>query len=133
MGGMGNDELIGNKDADVLVGDNGRDSLVGGEGTDNLNGGQGADTLVGGDGIDILTGGDGADTFVIQRRDMDRIMDFRTGIDKLFLGSIQIENLVFTNETFANNEGTMISTRAGENLAFLTGVEVDSLDIDDFV
>jgi Ca2+-binding RTX toxin-like protein len=80
IGGIGNDELIGDENVnrlsgtggnDILRGRDGNDTLSGGDGTDSLEGGNGDDTengdagddfLTGGQGGDMMDGGDGSDT-----------------------------------------------------------------------
>ena len=84
-GGAGNDVLYGGDGDDFLHGDAGNDTLYGGAGTDYLYGGAGDDVLYGGEGINYLYGGAGRDIFVFATADpdMDFIMDFQRGIDKL--------------------------------------------------
>ena len=53
VGGVGNDQLIGNNVANVLTGNAGNDTLTGNGGNDTLNGGIGADTMKGGVGNDL--------------------------------------------------------------------------------
>jgi serralysin len=61
IGGIGNDEIIGNAVANVLTGGAGQDTMSGEGGNDALNGGAGNDQLDGGSGSDTLDGGDGND------------------------------------------------------------------------
>ncbi|MBM3605297.1 MAG: calcium-binding protein [Alphaproteobacteria bacterium] len=71
VGGLGNDTLSGNAQANILMGVGGHDRLSGragedlldgGAGNDRLDGGTGNDLLLGGGGDDLLLGGSGADT-----------------------------------------------------------------------
>lgn len=112
-GGHGNDLLRGGDHNDVLVGDSGHDSLVGGNGHDlmagaqgfdyvsggtgydTLRGAQGNDTLDGGRGRDLLIGGSGADMFVFRHGDgLDRIADYRAGVDRLVLDDSLLDRSV---------------------------------------
>ncbi|MEM9154616.1 MAG: M10 family metallopeptidase [Cyanobacteria bacterium P01_F01_bin.33] len=61
-GGSGNDELRGFRGRDSLAGRSGDDKLFGGNDNDTLEGGGDSDTLDGGDGDDSLLGGDDDDT-----------------------------------------------------------------------
>ena len=114
--------LYGLAGADALVGENGDDALYGGTGNDFLNGQAGNDVLVGGQGSDLLYGGAGVDTFlyaaasdsVVAGGNMDAIMDFQIGIDKVNLHSVMtgpsdIVSLV------ANGDGTYILIDLGGN------------------
>lgn len=97
-GGDGNDVLAGNADYDWLYGERGNDTLIGGAGGDTLTGGDGNDVLrgdagndhlSGGHGHDAMWGGGGSDTFTFDTRpnanDVDRIVDFDTKQDRIFL------------------------------------------------
>ncbi|WP_108131067.1 calcium-binding protein [Gemmobacter caeni] len=94
IGGAGQDRLHAGAGNDRLSGDGGRDSLAGGEGRDSLDGGLGNDTLSGDGGRDVLygswgddlmTGGAGADQFHFKRPGHDRITDFSTSADQIWL------------------------------------------------
>ena len=52
VGGLGNDDIVGDGMDNVLLGGAGNDTLVGGAGNDTLSGGEGSDTLDGGVGVD---------------------------------------------------------------------------------
>jgi Ca2+-binding RTX toxin-like protein len=69
--------------------------MKGGSGADTLNGGDGNDSLIGGAGNDLLAGNDGKDVFIVNTataNNVDTILDFVTGTDK-----IQLSKIVFTN------------------------------------
>jgi len=71
IGGLGDDQLIGNAQANYIDGGAGNDTLLGGGGDDILSGGLGSD---------VLTGGDGRDSFVWRLGDeggADTITDFQ--------------------------------------------------------
>ena len=73
-----------------VVGSPGDDTLIGGSGKDTLNGGAGDDRLCGRAGSDRLTGGSGKDAFVFdtkpnKKTNLDKITDFRSDQDKLWL------------------------------------------------
>ena len=79
-----------------IVGTAGVDVMDGGTGNDTLLGGNGSDTLIGGTGVDELTGGFGANSFVLNTAssaatNVDRLVDFATGSDRLFF-----DDAVFT-------------------------------------
>ncbi len=63
-GGLGDDQLLGERANDTLYGEQGSDTLNGELGNDNLHGGLGDDTLVGGQGDDVYVIGlnEGNDT-----------------------------------------------------------------------
>ncbi|MBD1866887.1 hypothetical protein H6F95_06145 [Cyanobacteria bacterium FACHB-471] len=81
--------LTGTNRKDTLVGERGNDTLVGKAGNDRLVGDFGNDKLTGGLGRDSLTGGQGSDGFYFySRRDgMDRITDFSTRFDTIFVSA----------------------------------------------
>jgi Ca2+-binding RTX toxin-like protein len=62
IGGMGNDTIAGDLNANVLLGGGGNDSLSGDSGNDLLDGGLGNDSATGGAGSNTLVGGAGNDT-----------------------------------------------------------------------
>ncbi|WP_238367687.1 hypothetical protein [Mesobacterium pallidum] len=97
VGTDGEDELTGSAGSQAMFGASGRDLMSGRAGDDWIDGGRGGDTLRGGAGDDVLIdgfgqdrmiGGAGADTFVLERDgQVDRVIDFETGIDTLDLRS----------------------------------------------
>jgi Ca2+-binding RTX toxin-like protein len=96
------DELNGMAGDDTLIGLGGGDDLFGFDGADTINGGSGDDRVCGdGNGTityagDTLTGGAGADNFFYLTVEdsapfilrVDQITDFETGVDTLYLGSV---------------------------------------------
>ena len=74
----------------MLLGEAGDDWLFGRDGVDRLMGGDGDDRLEGGAGTDALTGGVGRDIFVMEApgAQMDRILDFNSGEDRILLTGI---------------------------------------------
>lgn len=85
---VGGVTLVGGKKRDVLNGSREADGLEGRKGKDTLSGLEGDDTLDGGRGSDRLAGGDGADSFVFATRlgsAVDKILDFKSGIDAIVL------------------------------------------------
>jgi Ca2+-binding RTX toxin-like protein len=89
---------------DSLFGGNGNDYLESYFGNDTLNGGAGNDILRGGMGRDTLTGGSGADLFVFSSiwdttiNAADRIVDFRSGEDKIDLSGIADAPLSYSTQ-----------------------------------
>ncbi len=128
FGGSGSDNMEGEKGNDLLKGQSGIDGLYGGAGQDKLFGGAGRDTLDGGTGNDLMTGGGGADVFVFSKgNDIDRITDFKTGVD-----SLQLDKGLWAGQTlkakqvikkFAHDTGSDIVFDFGDgNEITLTGV-----------
>ncbi len=74
---------------DTIWGSHYDDKLYGFDGNDNIKGWKGDDYLNGGKGKDKLTGGKGKDTFAFDQKltskNVDKIMDFHTGQDKIEL------------------------------------------------
>lgn len=88
LGGAGNDQIYGNDAGNGIYGEDGNDFLYGYGGNDVIVGGAGNDLIDGMNGSDIMVGGAGADTFVINTygADIDYILDFEHGIDKIQVG-----------------------------------------------
>ena len=94
----------GNKLDNTLTGNSAANVLSGNAGNDTLSGGAGADTLNGGIGKDTLTGGAGADQFVFDTplnatTNVDTIMDFVHGTDKIALGGKIFSGLTSVSST----------------------------------
>jgi len=87
--------IEGSSGDDRLTGTAGQDRLEGGRGNDELSGANGSDTLVGGSGNDTLSGGAGSDVFVlnISEAGTDRILDFKSGMDRISVVGIAPEVL----------------------------------------
>ena len=60
-GGLGDDTIHGDEEADMLYGNAGEDTIYGGDGADTIDAGTGWDTVFGGDGCDVITTADGGD------------------------------------------------------------------------
>ena len=90
------------------------DTLNGTAAADTLSGGAGADTLNGGLGNDTLTGGYGGDRFVFNTvlgaSNVDRVVDFTHGVDKLALGLAVFTRLLNTG---ALNATEFVSNATG--------------------
>lgn len=98
--GIGNDLdnlIVGNGQNNTLGGGGGKDELFGRNGNDFLNGDSGADSLYGENGSDSLFGGTGADKFIFNSvangTDIDTILDFEVGVDKIHLSSSTFASL----------------------------------------
>jgi Ca2+-binding RTX toxin-like protein len=77
---LGN-RMTGNANADMLNGSGGNDTLEGGLGYDRLRGGAGKDSLKGGSGKDVFL----FDSKPNKRANVDKILDFRTQDDSIWL------------------------------------------------
>lgn len=104
LGGDGIDSLYGGVGNDTLKGDAGKDTLKGDAGNDLLKGDAGDDVLFGEAGNDKLYGGAGNDAFVFNKRpskaaNLDQIVDFKPGQDKIFLDNAVFKKLVAANAT----------------------------------
>lgn len=128
FGDIGNDQLLGGSGKDNLIGGDGDDILIGDSGKDKLLGGAGKDRLAGGRGKDVLKGGADADIFVINSsKGVDKILDYKDGIDKFLLDGIRFGSLSFTQK----NRNVLIS-EGNRVLVELKGVDVNVLDRRDF-
>jgi len=128
FGGSGQDQLYGGNDDDVLIAGRGDDRLEGGEGADRLYGNRGNDTLfggagddrlIGGSGSDVLIGGLGADRFIMRDNDngmvdIDRILDFSSGEDRIDLRSLDADITSDGNQAFEFVGAHAFSGVAGE-------------------
>jgi Ca2+-binding RTX toxin-like protein len=111
-GGAGSENIYGNLGNDLLNGEDDIDNLEGGSGDDRLRGGRGNDILSGeGNNSTFapIEGIAGADTFIFDSltglsfADLgtDRITDFQTGIDKIYLDQTIFTGLpMVLGETF---------------------------------
>jgi Ca2+-binding RTX toxin-like protein len=148
-GGTGNDTMDGGHGNDSLIGGHGNDSMAGGTGNDSLNGGTGNDTMDGGADNDILTGGHGNDT--LNGGTGDDVLTGGYGAD-LFVCNVDFgddvitdfgntDGIQFDDELFASPEAVLLAAQqvgddtvitAGANSVTLLGVEVSSLQANDF-
>lgn len=84
-------QVIGNNLNNMITGNDSFNNIQGGKGNDTIYGLGGNDDLRGGAGVDALYGGDGNDAFVFDvtpsAANVDYIMDFQTGGDKLWLSA----------------------------------------------
>ncbi|MFC3125595.1 choice-of-anchor I family protein [Pseudoroseomonas globiformis] len=95
----------GNAQDNVIMGNALDNVLLGEAGNDVLRGGAGGDRLDGGSGNNRLWGDGEADTFVfssLQQGDLQRIMDFAPGEDRL-----EFDGAVFTALSGCGNDGTL--------------------------
>ncbi|TAD97120.1 MAG: calcium-binding protein, partial [Oscillatoriales cyanobacterium] len=116
---------------DGLAGD---DNIVGSNFSDSINGGDGNDTITGGLGADLLTGGSGADIFAYTttKEGGDKILDFKSGVDKLQFVSGAFGNLTTTN--FDAVSGSAPDVTGKELVIFTQGTTAAvSLGTSDFV
>jgi Ca2+-binding RTX toxin-like protein len=107
-GGAGDDWLKGGPGADLLLGNAGSDDLQGLDGNDVLRGGLHHDGL---------TGGAGNDTFVFARGDgPDWIVDFRPGVEKLWLIGISTAEVTQAVETRWGWVGVAVRFGGGDEI-----------------
>jgi Ca2+-binding RTX toxin-like protein len=93
--------LTGTSADELIVGTAGANTLRGNAGIDFMFGGAGNDTLNGGEGADQLDGGAGNDIFIFNTStasNVDKIVDFTTGSDK-----IQLSKSIFANAGATGN------------------------------
>jgi glycerophosphoryl diester phosphodiesterase len=137
LGGSGDDRLFGGDGDDLFNGGSGNDNLYGGAGNDRLRGGAGNDVLLGGSGNNLLVGGGGVDGFVLSLGfgDLDTILDFQVGKDKLGLpDGIDFDDLIIRQQ----DADTIVEyTRAplkiaNDPIALLKGVQANTLTATDF-
>jgi Ca2+-binding RTX toxin-like protein len=107
-GGAYNDRLAGNGAANVIDGAAGNDTILGWGGNDRIFGGLGDDRM---------TGGAGRDAFVFRTLDemgtLDRITDFRHGIDRINLAAI--DGLEFIGRAAFTAEAMQVRFNAGQH------------------
>ena len=94
---------------DKFTGSSNNDEMNAYDGNDILDGGSGSDTLNGGLGKDKLTGGLGSDMFVFSdalngKTNVDTIVDFMTGTDRIQLFQIIFSNILGVNNSFDAND-----------------------------
>jgi Ca2+-binding RTX toxin-like protein len=159
-GGNGNDWLEGWNYDDQLYGGADADEIYGYGGKDYLEGGAGNDYLDGGKGNDELYGGRGADAFVFstkldKKKNVDKIADFESGNDSIFLDNNIFDGVGGSNKTlnskkfevgkeatksktkilYDKDKGKLYYTPDGDNGKKTLFAQVDkkmSLDHDDF-
>ena len=117
QGYLGDDVLLGYGDNDFLEGSDGYDALWGGFGNDLLSGGKNGDTLAGGPGADTFVwtsyfGGQYDSGGVLPSGDvdwanMDVVLDFTPGEDKIDVGSVDANAVTF-DPTFSYDAFTFI-------------------------
>jgi serralysin len=134
------EHLFGSKYDDNLRGNSEDNTLYGRGGNDSLVGRGGNDLLIGGPGADLLHGGGGADIFDFNYvsestpKAQDTIRDFRHGVDRIDLRSIDANVKVGGNQGFSFIGGSSFGEKAGQ-LRFGGGVlsgDVDGDGIADF-
>jgi Ca2+-binding RTX toxin-like protein len=131
--GGGNDRIAGTSGVDSILGGSGRDELRGNGGDDRLDGGSGDDSLIGGSYADRLTGGSGKDLFRFgsgsdtSNSNPDRIVDFRSGFDRIDLAHIDANTGRSGDQAFRFLGEGAFSRKAGE-LRFDDGVLTGDVD-----
>ena len=132
-GGSGKDTIDGGEGNDKIWGGGGRDDISGGAGHDWISGGSGNDTIDGGAGNDYLYGSRGNDTFVFNEDSgSDRILDFRTGQDKIDLSAFDITDF-HELEDHISGGWFHTSIDLGDTHIALNWVSPWRLDADDFI
>ncbi len=134
-GQTGDDFLHGEIGNDLLSGDGGHDWLHGGDGNDTIHGGSGDDKIHGNAGVDMLTGGAGADRFIFKLQSdstsgqLDRIMDFKPGEDRIDLSGIDANSTLGGNQAFSFSAARHFFTGAGD-LWTTAGLLGDTVEAD---
>ena len=105
-GGKGADTISGNSGKDTISGGNGNDSIFGGADNDKILGDAGNDTLNGGTGNDTLTGGAGQDVYIYTGGN-DLITDYKSGEDKIKIGTITNSTVKGSDVVLTTNNGTL--------------------------
>ncbi|RYG34637.1 MAG: hypothetical protein EON93_07760, partial [Burkholderiales bacterium] len=138
-GGSGDDTLVGRSGADTLNGGSGDDILKGGSDNDRLNGGSGDDMLSGGSGDDVLDGGAGDDVLsggsgadIFRFGAGDSITDFDTG-DRIDLAAEGVTAATFASAVSLTQKGDDVWLKIGASKMLLSDVDVDDLDLSDFI
>lgn len=119
-GSLGDDRLDGQSGDDILEGGRGDDILYGKAGDDQLNGGAGDDRLKPNKGNDIVAGGAGRDLFIfgsLRSNEIDTILDFEVGLDKIHLPSLG-------NAAKQQLFDTLQDTAAGAQLTVASGGKI---------
>jgi len=112
------DGLGGN---DTIRSGPGHDTLAGGAGADKLYSGYGNDRLDGGAGNDVLEGGAGKDQFLFTvaagPTNADRILDFRSGVDKIMLSAALFAGgaarVTYEPDGELRHDGKLVATLVG--------------------
>lgn len=115
IGSIHADEIGGTNGANVLSGLAGNDDIAGFGGNDRLIGGLGADRLMGGAGTDIFLYNTVNESPAIAGQ-LDLILDFQRGIDKIDLGGLAAGNsrLSFSNgDSFSGKRGEIVFADGG--------------------
>ncbi|MBN2767534.1 MAG: hypothetical protein JXQ68_00365, partial [Campylobacterales bacterium] len=113
------ENLEGSRHSDMLFGDTGDNSIYGNSGNDTMYGDNGNDILYGGEGRDTLFGGAGEDIFVfdteLSHSNIDRIMDFSSNDDTLYLDNEVFTKLIEEGALSADNFVSNTSGRAEDS------------------
>lgn len=135
--GSGDDVIDGGEGNDVIDAGSGADVIRAGAGNDVVDGGSGADRIEGGAGDDKLTGGSGHDVFAFAAGfGKDTVTDFKTT-------GASSDVLEFSTDVFADYATAIAAARQvgtdtvftldADNTVTLTGVQLASLQSDDFL
>lgn len=134
-GQRGDDYAFGGQGDDTLRGQSGDDTLKGGSGEDTVNGQRGDDIVDGGAGEDRLIGGAGSDTFIFSRNDMDTVLDFASGEDKMDVSSWGVMEFEVLDLEDLRDGWVLITTDASDSAALLRLLDgdLDTLEPDAFI
>ncbi len=118
-GAINFENLEGSQYSDILSGDNGNNAIYGNRGNDTIYGDRGNDILYGEEGRDTLYGGRGEDIFVfdteLSRSNIDKIMDFSSNDDTLYLDNEVFAKLIEEGTLSADNFVSNTSGRAEDS------------------
>ncbi|HEY9629714.1 MAG TPA: DUF4347 domain-containing protein [Coleofasciculaceae cyanobacterium] len=131
-GDAGNDQLYGDEGDDLLFGGRGNDRMEGSLGHDQLRGGAGKDVLDGGLGKNFLVGGSDKDVFVLNRKGLAVIQDFKVKDDRLKIYGGNGRALYSQLGLSQQGRDTLIEFH-GRTIAKLVGVNATQIRVDSFV
>ena len=112
IGGLGNDTITTNGNANTIDGGAGNDTISSGGGNDVVSGGVGNDIIIGGDGNDTLSGDAGEDTFRFTIGQEIDTVDGGVGTDTLaILGTAAANTLdvIYTGPAITQFEGGSVT------------------------
>lgn len=132
-GGLGNDRLLGMVGDDIVYGGEGDDTIFGGDGRDTLIGGPGNDTLRPGDSVDTLVfeTGDGFDT-VGDINSWNSRVEFDALSDKIDVTGLGLTRTQALETAVQDGENTFLDFGNGDGILILY-FDASSLRVSNFI